>query len=238
MRSTPEPMGTMIYGGIIFDFNGTLFFDSDKQEEAWRIVSRQLRGQDFTRGEMREKMHGRPSRAIFEYLLGKPLAEDEVWRLSEQKEEIYRELCLRDRDGFRLCAGAEALLDRLVRAEIPRTIATASEITNVRFFIRHFGLERWFDPERIVYDDGTLPGKPAPDIYLKAARRIGLPPARCLVAEDAASGIEAARRAGAGCIVAMNSGAVPGPVLRQLPGVDRVIGSFDEFDGSLLGLDG
>ena len=57
-------------------------------------------------------------------------------------------------------------------------------------------MDRWFDPRRIVYDDGTFSGKPAPDIYLRAAERIGLSPSRCIVAEDAPVGIEAARRAG------------------------------------------
>ena len=46
-------------------------------------------------------------------------------------------------------------------------------------------MDRWFDPRRIVYDDGTFSGKPAPDIYLRAAERIGLSPSRCIVAEDA-----------------------------------------------------
>lgn len=59
----------MAYDGIIFDFNGTLFFDSDKQEQAWHTVSRQLRGKGFTSEEMYERVHGRSSRSIFEYLL-------------------------------------------------------------------------------------------------------------------------------------------------------------------------
>lgn len=94
-------------------------------------------------------------------------------------------------------------------------------------------MERWFDPEKIVYDDGTLPGKPNPDIYLKAARTIGLAPSRCVVVEDAVSGIEAARRAGAGYIVAMDSGATDrgaGATGRRR----RVIRSFDDFDRNLL----
>lgn len=102
-----------------------------------------------------------------------------------RKETIYRELCLQDEERFRLAPGAAELLDWLCEHGIPHTIATASEIRNVRFFREHFGLDRWFDPRRIVYDDGTFSGKPAPDIYLRAAERIGLSPSRCIVAEDA-----------------------------------------------------
>ena len=199
----------MAYDGIIFDFNGTLFFDSDKQEQAWHTVSRQLRGKGFTSEEMYERVHGRSSRSIFEYLLRKPLTQEQVWELIERKETIYRE------------------------HGIPHTIATASEIRNVRFFREHFGLDRWFDPRRIVYDDGTFSGKPAPDIYLRAAERIGLSPSRCIVAEDARSGIEAARRAGAGMIVAVASTMDRGTVGR-IEGVDVVIDRFDRLDRNLF----
>ena len=133
----------MAYDGIIFDFNGTLFFDSDKQEQAWHTVSRQLRGKGFTSEEMYERVHGRSSRSIFEYLLRKPLTQEQVWELIERKETIYRELCLQDEERFRLAPGAAELLDWLCEHDIPHTIATASEIRNVRFFREHFGLDRW-----------------------------------------------------------------------------------------------
>ena len=94
-------------------------------------------------------------------------------------------------------------------------------------------MDRWFDPRRIVYDDGTFSGKPAPDIYLRAAERIGLSPSRCIVAEDARSGIEAARRAGAGMIVAVASTMDRGPVGR-IEGVDVVIDRLDRLDRNLF----
>jgi len=222
------------YSGIIFDFNGTLFFDSDKQEASWEIMSMRLRGRAFGKQEMQRRMHGRSGKSIFEYLLERDVPDDEVLRLMAEKEEIYRDLCLKDRERFHLAPGAVELLDWIKERRVPRTIATASEIVNVTFFIRSFGLERWFDPEKIVYDDGALPGKPNPDIYLKAARTIGLAPSRCVVVEDAVSGIEAARRAGAGYIVAMDSGATDPAVLARLDGVARVIRSFDDFDRNLL----
>jgi beta-phosphoglucomutase-like phosphatase (HAD superfamily) len=65
-----------------------------------------------------------------------------------------------------LSPGARGLLETLERRNIPRTIATSSEITNLNFFIEHLRLDRWFDVAKIVYDDGIRRGKPAPDIYL------------------------------------------------------------------------
>jgi len=186
-------------------------------------------------------VHGRNNRYTLEYLVGRPLDGAEVARLAEDKEAIYRRLCLaepgqdhgRQGDGgyvagFRLSPGAVELLDHLAASGVPQTIATASGRGNVDFFVEHLALERWFDPARIVYDDGTLPGKPAPDLYRRAAEVLGQPPARCVVVEDSQAGIEAARAAGIGYLVAL------GPrqrheALRRLPGVDRVIESLGEL---------
>ena len=76
---------------------------------------------------------------------------------------------------------------------------------NVDFFIDIFNLEKWFDVNKIVYDNGKIKGKPAPDIYLKASEIIGLKPSKCTVFEDALSGIEAAQKAGIGEIIAVAS---------------------------------
>ena len=202
---------------VIFDFNGVLLWDGHLQDRAWGEFSAQLRGDPLSSEEMAMQVHGRYNRDTFEYLLGRPLDADELARLTEEKEQIYRGLCLAERacrspgdgghpqsdDGFRLSPGAVELLDHLVARGIPRTIATASGRGNVDFFFAHLDLDRWFDLERVAYDDGTLPGKPAPDLYLRAARALGQPPARCLVVEDSRAGIEAARRAGIGYVVAL-----------------------------------
>ncbi len=218
---------------VIFDLNGVLWWDEHLQDRAWGHFSARLRGTPLSAEEMAMHVHGRNNRHTLEYLLDRHLAEPEVTRLAEEKEEIYRRLCLAEDGqspghGFRLSPGAVELLDRLAAVGIPRTIATASGRSNVDFFVEHLALERWFDPARIVYDDGTLPGKPAPDLYLRAARVLGQSPGCCLVVEDSRAGIEAARRAGIGCLVAL------GPrwrheSLRRLPGVHRVVESLEEL---------
>jgi HAD superfamily hydrolase (TIGR01509 family) len=216
------------YAGIIFDFNGVLWWDGPLQERAWREFSAAFRGVPLTPGEMAEHVHGRPNRHTLSYLAGHLLAASDVARLSEDKEQIYRRLCLAQGDGFRLSPGAVPLLQQLAQAGIPRTIATASGRANVEFFRDHLGLDRWFDPAQIVYDDGTLPGKPAPDVYLRAASTLGLAPGACVVVEDSQSGIQAAHGAGIGYVVALGP-AERHPVLAQLPGVDLVVESPAEM---------
>lgn len=97
------------YSGIIFDFNGTLFFDSDKQEESWEIISMRLRGRAFGKQEMQRRMHGRSGKSIFEYLLERDVPDDEVLRLMAEKEEIYRELCLKDRERSNCWIGSKSV---------------------------------------------------------------------------------------------------------------------------------
>ncbi|MBN1486142.1 MAG: HAD family phosphatase [Anaerolineae bacterium] len=210
------------FKGFIFDFNGVLLWDKELQEQSWKDFSEKIRGNPMTGEELAIHMHGRNNGAVLEYLLGRPVEGEELHILTQQKESLYRQLCLVNTERFKLSPGAIALLDYLVTHNIPHTIATASEKTNVDFFIQHLYLNRWFDITQVVYDDGTFQGKPAPDIYLRAAKNLGLSPAVCVVTEDSRSGIQAAYAAGIGHIIAL------GPkdthtVLTRLTGVNQVI---------------
>ena len=123
------------YKGIIFDFNGVLLWDTVWQDQAWREVSQELRGHPLTQAEMKSIVYGRTNREIFSYVLGRTLTETELVKLIEHKEDIYRRTALAQGKNFTLSPGAQKLLDYLAEYGIPRTIATASEITNVKFFI-------------------------------------------------------------------------------------------------------
>lgn len=221
------------YKGIIFDFNGTLFWDSQKHLEAWREYSKKLRGQAFTDEEMQKYMFGRTNEDIVKYLIGRQPEKDLVVKCQTEKEAIYREMCANDMENFKLAKGAVEFLDFLCEKSIPHTIATMSEEVNVKFFIEGFGLAKWFDVDKIVYDDGNIKGKPEPDIYLKAAENLGLNPVDCIVVEDALSGIESAFRAGIGKIVAIESMETR-ELYSKVPAVDEIISDFDVFDREIF----
>jgi HAD superfamily hydrolase (TIGR01509 family) len=213
---------------IIFDFNGVLWWDTHLQEQAWRQFALTIRNTPFADDEITVHVHGRTNRHTLEYLTGRSLSGEDVARLTQQKEQIYRQLCLDQGSAFSLSPGAVELLDFLAARHVPRTIATASERTNLDFFIKQLSLTRWFDSANIVYDDGTRPGKPAPDMYLQAARNLDVEPARCTVVEDSHSGIQAARAAGIGQIIALGP-AANHQRLAQLAGVSAVIESLHQF---------
>ena len=157
--------------GVIFDFNGVLFWDTELQEKAWDDFSIKHRGLPFTEEEKVKILHGRPNRIIQEYLLKRQLSDKEIYKYTQEKETAYRALCLNDINSFKLSPGAVKLFNYLLDKNIPHTIATASERGNLDFFIKHLKLDKWFDTDIIVYDNGTFPGKPEPDIFLKAAKK-------------------------------------------------------------------
>ncbi len=223
----------MTFKGIIFDFNGVLWWDTALQEEAWQQFVTELRGTPFSAEEMAIHIHGRTNQHTLEYVTGRALAGVELEELLQRKETIYRRLCLEQGSAFCLSPGAIPLLDFLVEHAIPHTIATASEKTNVAFFIQHLDLARWFDPALIVMDNGVRPGKPAPDIYLQAAQALGLAPGECVVVEDSHSGIAAAHVAGIGHIIALGP-ADTHEALRQRVGVHQVVEELGQVSTRLF----
>jgi beta-phosphoglucomutase-like phosphatase (HAD superfamily) len=218
----------MNMGAVIFDFNGVLWWDGHLQDKAWKAYSDKLRGWPLSDEEMAVHVHGRNNRYTLEYLLGEEVTGPRLEELSEEKETIYRNLCLEQGTGFKLSPGAVGLLDFLADHRIPRTIATASAKPNVDFFIHHLELKRWFDLQKIVYDDGQKAGKPAPDFFLQAASFLGKKPGQCVVVEDSRSGIAAARAAGIGMIIALGPNENRQEISR-LEGVAIVIESLHDF---------
>lgn len=184
--------------GVIFDFNGTMFFDSSKHEKAWKMYIEELCGISIDVSEFRKYIHGRTSKDILKHFLKSDyeLSENMVAQLSEEKELIYRVLCQEDRDNLKLAPGLIAFLDYLKEANVPMTIATAANWDNVDFYFDIFELYKWFDIDNVIYDNGTLCGKPAPDYYIAAAKKINIPTRKCLVFEDGEAGILSAINAG------------------------------------------
>jgi len=219
--------------GVIFDFNGTLFWDSQLHYDAWREFSALLREKPFSDEEMRDKMFGHTNEDIIEYAIGKKPPKEMVKKYAKEKEFLYRKRCLLDMDNFKLAPGAIEFLDFLKENDIPRAIATMSEWDNVEFYIKEFNLGKWFDLEKIVYSDGTIPGKPAPDIFQIAAKKIGLNPKDCIVFEDAIAGIKSAQSAGIGKIIAVAS-LEPLEFYKNINGIDIIINNFYEFDKSIF----
>ena len=181
---------------VIFDFNGTMFLDSPLHEQAWIDMAKKLRTEPLGIEEFYANLQGRTNLQIITYLLGRQPSADELESITEEKELLYRTRCSAPGGLHTLAPGVEKFLNQLKPTGIPFTIATGSYLPNVQFYFSHLHLEKWFRFNDVIYDDGTYPGKPSPDIFLKAAEKIGVKPADCLVFEDSYAGIRSAVAAG------------------------------------------
>ena len=92
-------------------------------------------------------------------------------KLGEEKESMYRNMCLKDEKMFKLVKGLSEFLDKLKEAGIPITIATGAPVSNVKFYFEHLNLGKWFDINKVVYTDGSFKGKPEPDIFFESCQK-------------------------------------------------------------------
>lgn len=213
---------------VIFDFNGTLLFDTPKHALAWDAFARRYCGRALSAEEYRDRLAGKDNRTTMEYLLGRPVDEEELRSLSHDKEEFYFSLCREDPD-FALAPGAAEFLEELRRRGVPYMIATSAGAANIDFYYRQLDLGRWFDREsQLVFADGKIPSKPDPALYLLAMKRLGLPPKDCLIFEDLPTGIAAGAASGAGAVVAVASGQ-SAEALESLPGVLYAVSDFTDW---------
>jgi len=193
--------------GVLFDFNGTLFWDTDYHNRAFDIfVERYLNGtpegyrtHPLTADDKRFHIMGQTNNTVIPFVFSRSLTPEEIARFAAEKEQIYRDLC---RDKVILAPGCRELFARLRDEHVPFTIASSSDGCNIDFYYEQTDLESWIPRRGIVYNDGTIRhGKPAPDIFLRAIDKLGVEAADVVIFEDSDSGIKAAEAAGAGQII-------------------------------------
>ena len=213
--------------GVIFDFNGVIVDDYPLQKEAWNKISLKLRGIEVTDEEMLQKIRGVQTKEIVQWLGNDKISEEELLIIVKEKEETVRDLYLSS-PLFRLNKGLDIFLDDIKKNNTPHTIATSSKFEDLQFSLNKLGLTKWFDINLIIYNDGTYRGKPAPDAYVLATKKLNLDPKDCVVFEDAVSGITAAYAAGIRYIIGVGNDERQ-TILKKLPGVIRGIHDFSKL---------
>ena len=175
---------------LIFDMDGTMVESMPAHAKSWEMF-RERHHIEMPVDEILKRTTGRNGVECVRLLLGDDIGEDEARRLIDEKEADYREIFGRD---FREVAGFAKFARLAQERGLKIAVATAGDKNNVRFVLDRLQLQR--EPEAEVRGDQGLPGKPEPDIFLKAAQMLGEAPRDCIVFEDAPFGIEAAGRAG------------------------------------------
>jgi beta-phosphoglucomutase len=189
--------------GVIFDFNGTLLWDTQLHNIAWDNFLKE-HGFSLSDEDKRRRIHGRLNSEILQDLFDNKLTRQQVEQYTLEKELGYQKLC-KALDNFSLADGVFELFEMLKTMGIPFVIATASGLENVEFYIRVLELNKWFKTEHIIYNDGTIRGKPFPDLFLRAIDVLGIEGKDSIIFEDSIAGIKAAEAACAGNVVIVNS---------------------------------
>jgi beta-phosphoglucomutase family hydrolase len=204
--------------GALFDWDGVIIDSSAQHERSWELVSVEenlsLPEGHFKRG------FGKKNEVIIPDL-GWATDPAEVRRLALRKEELYRELVLRD--GVTVLPGARSLLEALRDAEVPCAVGSSTHRENIETIFRVTGLQPFF--QAVVTGEDVSNGKPAPDVFLMGAQRLNLSPGRCVVFEDALVGIEAAHAGGMKCVAVATTN--PLELLRH---ADLAVKSLEELD--------
>ena len=203
--------------GALWDLDGTLVDTEANHYTAWRALVRE-HGRDLSYEEFRPTFGLRNDDVLTRYL-GFAGDAATLAALSERKEELFR-ASLR-RDGVKTQPGALDLIAHLRALGARQAVASSAPPANITLIVRLLGLEGAFDA--VVSGEEVARGKPAPDIFLRAAARIGLEPGRAVVLEDAPAGVAAGKAAGCKVIAL-----VAGFPAEALSSANLVVDTFDD----------
>ena len=170
----------------VFDFNGTLFFDYQENEDAWDLTCRKYRGYGLEKGEF-SSFAGMTDTACAKLIFpnGSP---EKIVEIYTYKETLYKELCFERKLG--LAQYSLEFIAELRKRGIKTAIASSAPIMNMEWYIPHFNLKDYFDI--LIYGREDMPSKPNPDIYILSQKELGVDSREAICFEDALAGIKAA----------------------------------------------
>lgn len=175
---------------VIFDMDGLMF----NTEDIYNVVGDAIlkpRGHEFTR-QLKLMMMGLPGIRAFQVMIDHCQLDDTPEELKTECETLFADLLPRE---IQTMPGLMELLERLEQLEIPKAIATSSQLKFATIALNQFDLLPRF--KFVLTAESVVKGKPHPDVYLLAAKKMGLDPSQLLVLEDSVTGSQAAAAAGA-----------------------------------------
>ncbi|HWY71320.1 MAG TPA: HAD family phosphatase [Terriglobales bacterium] len=175
---------------VLWDMDGTLI---DSEEFHWISWRNALADEGITITHQQFlASFGQRNDSILPQWLGTAATPELIEKIAKAKEELYRHLIIRD--GISPLPGVGDWVDRLHKQGWLQAVASAAPRANIDAVLEALSATHIF--QAIASAEDVHRGKPDPEVYLVAASRVGVPPERCVVVEDAAAGIEGARHAG------------------------------------------
>ncbi len=207
---------------LIFDMDGVLVDSNPFHLEKWEALLNE-HGVKFDRAQLPEQILGQRNDTALRFFFGERLSADDRQRIIEELEEKFRSIF---KAHAKPLAGLEPLVVESHRAGIPMAVASSAMAKNVEFVVEALGFRKYF--KALVNGDEVTKPKPDPEIYMKAARLLGVDPRRAVAFEDSFIGIEAAKRGGMKCVGIASS--FPADELRSRTEADLVVQGFAELN--------
>ena len=205
---------------VIWDVDGTLVDTAELHFQAWCILASEL-GQPFTRADF-ARTFGWRNPEIIPLLFGAQHSPAEIERLGNRKEDLYR---AEAKKGVELLPGVRALLAGLAEAGCRQAIGSSAPRKNLDLILEITHTTAFFGA--VVAMEDVQRGKPDPQVFLMAAEKLGVPPPRCVVLEDAPVGVQAAKAGGMKAIGVSFVGHHPAGKL-EAAGADLVVPSLEQ----------
>jgi len=174
----------------IFDMDGVIVDDMGYHEEAWSLFLKD-HGIALSSEEMEKRIHGKVNKEIMTDIFNGQLSDDEIEEFAQKKGKIFRDILL---PHLKPVDGLIEYLDSLKRRGIKIALGTSAHPENKDFIIDGLDIRDYFDV--IIDSSHVRKGKPDPEVFLKAALKLGVQPKDCVVFEDSLAGVEAAKNAG------------------------------------------
>ena len=174
---------------VIFDMDGVVVDNNQYHILSWGKFFEKY-NKKLDESEIKKWIYGRTNIETIMHVFGKDIRSDEVYRLVDEKEELYRQMYAME------IKPAKGLIDFLKNLKSQNTkigMATSAPRKNVDFVMDTLDIRNYFDV--IIDAEMVKKGKPAPDVYLAVAKGLEVECMKCVVFEDSVSGIEAAREA-------------------------------------------
>ena len=206
---------------VLWDLDGVVVDTGAFHYQAWAEVSAEA-NLPFSR-QFFQATFGMNNTGILTKLLGSEPPANQLTLISERKEERFRQII---HGQARPLPGVLVALRWFKQHGFKQAIASSAPPANIDFLIDELGLRDQFEALVSGYD---LPGKPAPDVFLLAARRLPANPIDCLVIEDAVAGVAAAKSAGMTCLAVTNTNPAG-----QLQKADRVVDALTAVSAALV----
>ena len=206
---------------LIFDMDGVLVDSNPFHVQKW-IEFLHERGIPYNAENLPKQILGSRNDTALRRFFGRDLAEGEIEKLSEDLEARFRAAF---RPHAQPLLGLKTLMDECRAEGIPLAVASSAMTKNVDFVVDTLKLRSYF--ASIVTGDDVSRPKPDPEIYIQAAERLTLAPAKCVAFEDSFVGIESAKRASMKCVAIAST--FPAEELRSQTQADLVVKNFEEL---------